>query len=115
MDRAIRRLNNRVMIDNSTLYDPGHVQKMETMIVWLVLINKSIGHFRVEPKPLFQNEAKCKAIDMKMNFYSQQIENHFYKKGLTLCLVLKMGVLGTRECPVSVTFSYVPRLCCCEW
>ena len=88
---------------------------METVIVWLVFINKSISHSRVAPKPLFQNEAKCTAIDMKMNFYSQQIENHFYKKGLTLSLVLKMGVLGTREWPVSVTFSYVPRLCCCEW
>ena len=88
---------------------------METVIAWLVLINKSMGHSRVAPKTLFQNEAKCKAIDMKMNFYSQQIENHFYKNVLTLRLVLKMGVLGTREWPVSVTLSYVPRLCCCEW
>ena len=88
---------------------------METVIAWLVLINKSMGHSRVAPKTLFQNEAKCKAIDMKTNFYSQEIENHFYKEGLTLSLVLKMGVLGTREWPVSVTLSYVPRLCCCEW
>ena len=88
---------------------------METVIVWLVFVNKSMGNSRVEPKPLFQNEAKCKATGMKMNFYSQQIENHFYKKGLTLSLVLKMGVLGTREWLVSVTFSYIPRLCCCEW
>ena len=80
MDRAIRRLNNRGMIDNSTLYDPGHVQKMETMIVWLVFINKSIGHSRVAPKPLFQNKTKSKATDMKMNFYSQQIKIIFTRK-----------------------------------
>ena len=53
---------------------------METVIVWLVFINKSISHSRVEPKPLFQNEAKCKAIDMKINFYSQQIKIIFTRK-----------------------------------
>ena len=47
---------------------------METVIVWLVFINKSMGHSRVAPKSLFQNEAKCKATGMKMNFYSQQIK-----------------------------------------
>ena len=47
---------------------------METVIAWLVLINKSMGHSRVAPKTLFQNEAKCKATGMKMNFYSQQIK-----------------------------------------
>ena len=78
-------------MENLTLYDPGHVQKMETMVVWLLFINKSLGHSWVAPKPLFQNEAKCKAIDMKMNFYSQQIKNHFYEIGLTLSLVLKNG------------------------
>lgn len=80
---------------------------METVIVWLVFINKSTGHSRVAPKPLFQSEAKCKVIDMKMNFYSQQIENHIHKKGLTPSLVLKMRVLGTQEWPVSVTFSLI--------
>ena len=53
---------------------------METVIVWLVFINKSMGHSRVEPKPLFQNEAKCKAIDVTMNFYSQQIKIIFTRK-----------------------------------
>ena len=36
------------------------------------------------PKPLFQNEAKCEAIDIKMIFYSLAIEIHFLKKGFTL-------------------------------
>ena len=53
---------------------------METVIVWLVFINKSIDHSRVAPKPLFQNETKCKAIDMKINFYSQQIKIIFTRK-----------------------------------
>ena len=53
---------------------------MEAVIVWLVFINKSIRHSRVAQKPLFQNEAKCKAIDMKMNFNSQQIKIIFTRK-----------------------------------
>ena len=53
---------------------------METVIVWLVFINKSISHSQVEPKPLFQNEAKCKAIDVTMNSYSQEIKIIFTRK-----------------------------------
>ena len=37
-------------------------------------------------KPLFQSEAKCEAIDMKMISYSH-VKTHFHKKGLTLSLV----------------------------
>ena len=33
------------------------------------------------PKPLFQSEAKCEAIDMKMFFYSHVRKTHFHKKG----------------------------------
>ena len=47
-------------------------------------------------KLLFQSEAKCEAIDMKMIFYSYANETHFHKKGFTLGLVVKVRVFGTR-------------------
>ena len=47
------------------------------------------------PKPLFQSEAICDAIVMKMIFYSHAKKTHFCKKGFALCLVLKVRVLET--------------------
>ena len=38
------------------------------------------------PKPLFQSEAKCEAIDMKMSFYSHANKTHFHKKSFPLSL-----------------------------
>ena len=46
-------------------------------------------------KSVFQSEAKRKAIDMKMNFYSHVNKTHFHKKGFALSLVLKVRVLVT--------------------
>ena len=38
-------------------------------------------HFGSCPKPLFQSEAKCEAIAMKMVFYSRPNKTqHFHKK-----------------------------------
>ena len=49
---------------------------------------------RVEcSKPLFQREAKCDAIDMKMIFHSYANKTHLHKKGFALSLVLKVRVL----------------------
>ena len=45
-------------------------------------------------KPLFQSEAKCEAIDMKMICYSHTLK---HKKGFALSLVLKVRVFGTRK------------------
>ena len=45
--------------------------------------------------PVFRSEAKSKAIDMKMNFYSHVNKTHFHKKGFALSLVLKVRVLVT--------------------
>ena len=50
------------------------------------------------PKPLFQSEAKCEAIDMKMSFILNK--TRFHKKGFTLNLVLKVRVFGTRKWPI---------------
>ena len=38
------------------------------------------------PTPLFQSEAKCEAIDLKIFFffYSHKNKTHFHKKGLAL-------------------------------
>ena len=49
------------------------------------------------PKPLFQNEAECEAIDMEMIFYSHTNKTHFHKKGFALSLVLKVRIFGTRK------------------
>ena len=32
------------------------------------------------PKPLFHNEAKCEAIDMKVIFYSHANKTYFHKR-----------------------------------
>ena len=45
--------------------------------------------------PVFRSEAKSKAIDMKMNFYSHVNKTNFHKKGFALSLVLKVRVLVT--------------------
>ena len=49
------------------------------------------------PGPLYQNEVKCSACDMKMTFHSHANKTHFHKKGWALGLILKVRVLGTRE------------------
>ena len=53
--------------------------------------------FRSCPKPLFQSEAKCEAIDMKAIFYYHASKTHFHKKVFVLSLVLKGRVFGTRK------------------
>ena len=62
-------------------------------------------------KPLFQSEAKCKAIDMKMIFYFHVNLTHFHKKGFALRLVLKvMRVFGTRKWPLATLASDIRRI-----
>ena len=53
--------------------------------------------FPSSPEPLYQNEVKCSALDMKMIFHSHTNKTHFHKKGCALCLVLKVRVSGTRK------------------
>jgi len=53
--------------------------------------------FPSSPGPLYQNEVKCSAFDMKMSFHSHANKTHFHKKGGALGLILKVRVLGTRE------------------
>ena len=51
-------------------------------------------------KPLFQSEAKCRAIDMTMSFYSLANKTHFHNKGLAHGLALKVRGFGTRKWPI---------------
>ena len=47
-------------------------------------------------KPLFQSDAKCKAVDMKMIIqYSHANKTNFHMKGFALSLVLKVRVFRT--------------------
>ena len=41
----------------------------------------AIGHFRVPPGSLYQNEVKCSAFDMQMILHSHANKTHFQKKG----------------------------------
>ena len=49
---------------------------------------------------LFQSEAKCEAIDMKMIF-SHANKTHFHNKGFALGLILKVRVFGTQKWPIN--------------
>ena len=55
------------------------------------------GPFPCCLKPLFQSEAKCEAIDVKMILILMQTA-HFHKKGFTLSLVYNVRVFGARNC-----------------
>ena len=57
------------------------------------------------PKPLFQIEVKCEAVNMEkiVSFHSN--ETRFPKKDFAFSLVLKVRVFGTRKWPGSSIFS----------
>ena len=57
------------------------------------------------PRPLYRNEVKCPALDMKMIFHSHVNKTHFHKKGCVLGLILKVRVFVTREWPIGYIFS----------
>ena len=46
---------------------------------------------------LFQNEAKCKTLLVKMRFISFGIKNHFYISSFVLSLAMKQRLRGTRK------------------
>ena len=49
------------------------------------------------PNPLFHNEAKCEAIDMKIIFYSHANKTYFHKKGFALSVIFKVKVLELKN------------------
>ena len=52
--------------------------------------------------PLFQNEVKCSAFDMKMIVHCDANKTNFHKKGCVLDVNLKVRVFGTRKWPISM-------------
>ena len=53
---------------------------------------------------MFQSEAKCEAIDMKMSFYFHAHKTNFHKKGFVLSFVLKERVFVTQKWPIKLCF-----------
>ena len=69
------------------------------LIVMLLYDNRSATIPRFKLKwaiSELQSEAKCEAINMKMN-YSRANKTHFHKKGFALSFALKIRVLRTRK------------------
>ena len=60
------------------------------------------------PKPQFQSEAKCKAIDM----HSRANKTHFHKKGFALSLVLKGKLFGNRRWSIAKMQALFAFLVC---
>ena len=58
-------------------------------------------------KPLFQTEAKRKAIDRRMILYSRANKIHFHKKGFPLSLALKVRGYETRKCLIFLTTATI--------
>ena len=56
----------------------------------LYLRNRSFPSF---PGPLFQNEGRFLAFDMKIIFHSHANKTHFHKKGCVPSFILKVRVL----------------------
>ena len=71
-----------------------------------VIIHK--GHYPSCPKPQFQSEAKCKAIDM----HSRANKTHFHKKGFALSLVLKGKLFGNRRWSIAKMQALFAFLVC---
>ena len=60
------------------------------------------------PKPLFQGQAKCKAIGMKIILIQSYFDTT-KKKGFPSNLVLKVGVFGTPKWPIPTRFKGLSR------
>ena len=83
-----------IRLDHLTGYNKPSKQPAAS---WLV---GSIGHFRVPPGPLFQNEGRCSSFDMETIFHSHANNTYFHKKGCTPSVIVKVRVFGTQKWPV---------------
>ena len=65
------------------------------------------------PKPLFQIEVKCEAVNMEQTLSFHSNETRFPKKDFAFSLVLKVRVFGTRKWPIGRNhpFSLGRKLC----
>ena len=58
--------------------------------------------FPSSPRPLFQNEGRCSALNTEIVFHSHANKTHFHKKGCAPNLILKVRVFGTRKWPIDL-------------
>ena len=72
-------------------------------LAFIIEMLLSRAFFASSPGPLYQNEVKYSAFDMKMVFHSHANKTHFHKKGCALRLILKVRVFGTRKWPIRAT------------
>ena len=73
------------------------VPELNSFIMQLLCFVSTFRPFPSCLKPLFQSEAKYKATDIKIFFYSHPNTTHFHKKGIVPGLLLKKRILGTRN------------------
>ena len=73
------------------------VPELNSFIMQLLCFVATFRPFPSCLKPLFQSEAKYKATDIKIFFYSHPNTTHFHKKGIVPGLLLKKRILGTRN------------------
>ena len=72
---------------------------------WLLFMLRAIAIFELHQATI------CKAIDMKMFFFSHGNRTHFHNKGFAHSLVLKVRVFGTQNAPFKTSGSHLARLC----
>ena len=80
------------------------------MLTYIKALNVNIiynGPFLSWSKPLFQSEANCEAIDLKMSFYSHANETHLHKKDFALSLVPKVRVFGAQKWPLCLPSKHL--------
>ena len=73
------------------------------------------GHnrpFRSSLGPVFQNEGKCSAFDMKIIFHSHANKTHFHEKGCAPSLILKVRGFGTRKWPIVLSVDIGNQFLC---
>ena len=75
-------------VDMSKKQRVGYYEQNSVRDKW-VLTNSLLPS---RPQPLFQSEAKCKAIDMKIFFYSHVHKTHFHKK-TGICTFFWTGIV----------------------
>ena len=70
-----------------------HVQVKKLHFLMLTFPRLINRQFPSCSKPFFQSKAICKAIDMRMFFYSHANQTPFHKRGFALSLVSKVNVV----------------------
>ena len=91
IDGATLTISNSFSFSSYSTFSSSSLKSGAKALQFSCLKGKSnkvnISHnkpFPSNPKPPFQSEAKCEAIDTKMIFYSRAIKTNFHEKGFAL-------------------------------